>query len=292
MSTWTAKLRDYAELTRVSNLPTVLPNVLVGAAIGAEGGSLSWVRVVPCALAVSFFYLAGMALNDAADVEVDRVERPERPIPSGRIALTAARRMVAVAFLLGLALLAPLGVVAFGLGVVLVVVIVAYDLLHRRHAWTVLLMGAARGMIYPLAAAAVAWPFHVGKALWFAITVLIYTTAFTIVARAENREQLDARRWLAAGIPMLVLIPSVWILPGTALAAGAAAIPLVLWQLRAVRAVFASPPETKQAVLTWISGFGLLDFFYLNVLGRPLLSVGALACFALTLVLQRRIMGT
>ena len=33
----------------------------------------------------SCFYIAGMVLNDCFDVEQDRRERPQRPIPSGRI---------------------------------------------------------------------------------------------------------------------------------------------------------------------------------------------------------------
>ena len=32
-----------------------------------------------------FLYLAGMVLNDVYDVEIDRRERPDRPLPSGRI---------------------------------------------------------------------------------------------------------------------------------------------------------------------------------------------------------------
>ena len=36
-------------------------------------------------------YSAGMVLNDVFDVEVDRVERPERPLPSGQIPVGWAR---------------------------------------------------------------------------------------------------------------------------------------------------------------------------------------------------------
>ena len=38
-------------------------------------------------------YWAGMVLNDVFDVEKDREERPERPIPSGKISLPAARAL-------------------------------------------------------------------------------------------------------------------------------------------------------------------------------------------------------
>jgi 4-hydroxybenzoate polyprenyltransferase len=38
-------------------------------------------------------YLAGMVLNDVFDLEVDRIERPRRPLPSGRVTLTAAKQL-------------------------------------------------------------------------------------------------------------------------------------------------------------------------------------------------------
>ena len=43
--------------------------------------------------ASTLLYAGGVALNDVYDVDIDRQERPERPIPSGRISLAAARRL-------------------------------------------------------------------------------------------------------------------------------------------------------------------------------------------------------
>src|SRR6185312_166078 len=50
-------------------------------------------RVLDFAMLVAttcLLYLSGMVLNDVFDAEVDAVERPERPISSGRISLRAA----------------------------------------------------------------------------------------------------------------------------------------------------------------------------------------------------------
>ena len=58
-------------------------DVLVGAAAPGARGDLR--RAAGLAGASSCLYLAGMALNDYADREVDAVERPARPIPSGRV---------------------------------------------------------------------------------------------------------------------------------------------------------------------------------------------------------------
>ena len=47
------------------------------------------------ALASVLMYWSGMALNDWADREADAVERPERPIPSGRVRPGAALGLAA-----------------------------------------------------------------------------------------------------------------------------------------------------------------------------------------------------
>ncbi len=76
-------------LARVSNLPTVWTNVLVGNRVGRRAhhrhGRLC------LAIAVSLLYMAGMYLNDAFDARWDAQHRPERPIPAGDV--TRARRV-------------------------------------------------------------------------------------------------------------------------------------------------------------------------------------------------------
>ena len=84
-------------------------------------------RAAGLTAASSCLYLAGMALNDYADREVDAVERPGRPIPSGRVTpgfalglaagLTAAAAGLAVAAdgPRALAVLAPLAAHRLGL---------------------------------------------------------------------------------------------------------------------------------------------------------------------------------
>jgi UbiA prenyltransferase family len=93
------------ELVRLPAVLSVPGDVLVGAA--ASGQARDVPRAAGLAAASSCLYLAGMALNDYADRDVDAVERPGRPIPSGRVTpgfalglaggLTAASAAIAVA---------------------------------------------------------------------------------------------------------------------------------------------------------------------------------------------------
>jgi 4-hydroxybenzoate polyprenyltransferase len=76
------RIRAFADLVRLPAALTVPGDTLAGAAAaGRPLGRRTW--ALPAASAC--LYWAGMALNDYADRELDAVERPERPIPSGRV---------------------------------------------------------------------------------------------------------------------------------------------------------------------------------------------------------------
>jgi 4-hydroxybenzoate polyprenyltransferase len=242
--------------------------------------------------AIILFYVGGMALNDAADVRVDRIERPGRPIPSGRVSLEAAYVFAGVCLFCGLLAVALVGSGALGLALVLVVAIVAYDFLHTRFKASVLVMGACRGLVYLVAAAGVAWPIDMGLAGWFAAALALYTVALTSVARSETHTRRGAGRLITLAMPVLVLLPVVrirpesleWALPAGMLALG--------WLAIAARFAFMRPPRTIQAVLTLLSGICLVDAFFLTLLGRPVLATLAGVCFAVTAWGHRRILGT
>ena len=51
-----------------------------------------------------FLYAGGVILNDVFDYKLDKVERPERPIPSGVVSLRNASLYGSLAMLIGLAL--------------------------------------------------------------------------------------------------------------------------------------------------------------------------------------------
>lgn len=52
--------------------------------------------------AVALITAAGNVINDYYDIEIDRVNRPDRPIPSGKITLPAARAFAVTLFLAGI----------------------------------------------------------------------------------------------------------------------------------------------------------------------------------------------
>jgi 4-hydroxybenzoate polyprenyltransferase len=115
----------YVQLVRAPAALTVLGDTVAG---GAAAGLRLRGRRLLLPLSSAAFYWSGMALNDWADRELDATERPERPIPSGRI---SPNRALAVA---GGLTAAGLGLAAAGggrdavaLAVPLAVAVWAYD---------------------------------------------------------------------------------------------------------------------------------------------------------------------
>ncbi|MGH3385158.1 MAG: SCO3242 family prenyltransferase [Nocardioidaceae bacterium] len=135
---------DLVELVRAPAALTVPGDVLAGA---VAAGDLRPRRAAGLAASSVCLYWAGMALNDWADRDVDAVERPERPIPSGRVpertALAVAVGLTATA--LGLAGVAG-GRPALCTSAALAVTAWSYDLGAKNTPAGPVVMAAARSL--------------------------------------------------------------------------------------------------------------------------------------------------
>jgi 4-hydroxybenzoate polyprenyltransferase len=136
---------NYLELVRAPAVLTVLGDTLAGGS--AAGHALSGRRIV-LPLASACLYAGGMALNDYADRDTDARERPERPIPSGRISARNALAAAAALTVAGLGLSAAGGGRrAFVVAVPLAACVWTYDLLAKNHPLSgALTMGSCRAL--------------------------------------------------------------------------------------------------------------------------------------------------
>ncbi|MFC4607054.1 SCO3242 family prenyltransferase [Streptomyces maoxianensis] len=119
----------WAELLRVSALFTVPGDALAGAAALGVGPNRGTALALGSSLCL---YEAGMALNDWADRDEDAIDRPHRPIPSGRIAPRSALTAAAALTGAGLALSAAAGRRPLALATALAATVWSYDL-HFKH---------------------------------------------------------------------------------------------------------------------------------------------------------------
>jgi UbiA prenyltransferase family len=138
------RLGDLAELVRLPAVLTVPGDTLAGAAAaGWPFGRRTWALPI----ASVCLYWAGMALNDYADRDVDAVERPERPIPSGRVLPRQALALAAGLTAAGVgAAAAAGGRRALRVAVPLAATVWAYDLVIKRTALGPVAMATARGL--------------------------------------------------------------------------------------------------------------------------------------------------
>ena len=165
-----------AELVRLPSVLTVPGDALVGAA--ATDG----VRAAPRLAAAScLLYMAGMALNDYADRETDAVERPERPIPSGRIEPVVAFRVGVAATAAGVGVGALGGRRSLSVVIPLAATVWSYDLALKSTPLGPLTMALARSLDVLLGAS----PRDVRSAVPAAGVVGAHTVLVSIVSRSE-----------------------------------------------------------------------------------------------------------
>jgi 4-hydroxybenzoate polyprenyltransferase len=217
-------IKPFLDLCRVSNLATVGTNTL--AAVVLSGVEFGWASFWVLFFSMALFYSGGMCLNDMIDAPADRVKKPFRPIPSGRISLRSAAVFTALLFAAGMALLllVPYPKAAWG-GLLLLVLIVTYDRYHKKHPLTVFLMAACRGMIFVISSVAVAGAVGLSVALIGSLQ-FFYVLVISLVARYENNRKepfpfpvipmMIAGISMLDGIAMAVLASPAWLVAGIA----------------------------------------------------------------------------
>jgi 4-hydroxybenzoate polyprenyltransferase len=206
-------IKPFLQLFRLPNVFTAIADVMMGYLFThaePKFGGEFLLLVAGSAL----LYTAGMVLNDVFDVEVDRKERPERPLPSGRIRLGTAKRLGFVLLGAGLACgwlagaLAPHFQFWSGLvATVLVGMILLYDIWLKSTPLGPLAMGACRMLNVLLGISAASWPWETNNVL-IAAAIGVYIVGLTWYARTEammsNRRVLIAATLvLAIGMAML-----------------------------------------------------------------------------------------
>ena len=289
------KPSTWLELGRVSNLPTVWTNVLAAAALSGAMPTASWLGAA--LVLFSCFYVGGMYLNDAFDREIDREERPTRPIPSGRASagtVFAAGFGMLGAGIVGMSWLGRMarqgGGVDAGLSALgLALAIVVYDAYHKHNPASPFLMGLCRVMVYVTTAVALTGgvPAAVGLG---AVALLAHLIGLTYAAKQENLKRLEGV-W-----PLLLLLEPVFygILLGVERPATLVfALLLAAWLARSVRYLFSpSVRSIPAAVVRLIAGIALVDAMLLASAGATHLALLAVALCGLTRIFQRFVPGT
>jgi 4-hydroxybenzoate polyprenyltransferase len=184
----------YLRLMRPANIITAVADILMGFA--ASGALLSLTLhtnsflpayVQPLAwlvLSTVGLYGGGVVFNDVFDADLDRVERPERPIPSGKATVLGASMLGIGLLLIGIIAAWQVSVVSAVIAITIATLALLYDWKGKHH--TLLgpvNMGACRGANLLLGVSVI--PAMVAS-LWFiALIPIVYIAAITMVSRGE-----------------------------------------------------------------------------------------------------------
>jgi len=134
-------------MLRPPNLPTAWADILLG--YWMVQWEEPWGKPATLAallVASSGLYLAGMVWNDVFDVETDRRERPDRPIPSGDVSLSFARTLAVILTLVGIGAAALAGAASLVVALVLTAAILFYDAFAKNYPFGPLAMGLCRAL--------------------------------------------------------------------------------------------------------------------------------------------------
>ena len=187
----------YVQLMRLPNVVTAAADSLAGWLLvaGTLSGPGRWLPLVASSMVL---YASGTMLNDVFDFEVDRRERPGRPLPSGRASRRTAAWLGGLGLALGPCLALASGAAVSGLvAFVLALTILGYDAGLKRTWLGLALMGACRGLNLLLGmshADALGGPIAWCAALAYGI----FVTGITIGSRSEAVG--GARTSLVAGL--------------------------------------------------------------------------------------------
>lgn len=171
---------------RPANVVTSVADVLAGIAISGYflNGNTNYASVLLLCFSTAGLYAGGIVFNDIFDADLDKVERPERAIPSGAIGLGEAVILGCILLLIGIisAFLVGLlsGMIAFGIAIAAMI----YNKFSKHHSFIgPLNMGVCRGMNLWLGLSILSYSFNQWQIL--GLVPLIYIYSITMISQGE-----------------------------------------------------------------------------------------------------------
>ncbi|MEO0414011.1 MAG: UbiA family prenyltransferase [Verrucomicrobiota bacterium] len=292
------QLRTILILGRVSNLPTVWTNVLLGWFVSAGLWSAELAYLIA---GLSLIYVAGMTLNDAFDSQWDKANAPERPIPSGAISVTTAWGIGLFQMVAGTAILFTLTTCHLWLIGVLIAAIFLYNWLHKKWAGSVIFMGVCRACVYAIAASAADLDggiYGVHKLVWVLAGVsILYIAGLTLAARGERGAENKPTTGGTIG-RFLLMTAGLFPILGFNAAAGISARVALFWGGAVLVALWISlvryclrMGNIPRAIGFALAGIALYDASVV-LFANWQAGLVCIGCFVLTLILQRFIPAT
>ncbi len=187
------QLLGYLRLMRPANVITAVSDILAGIAIAGYFTnvgiySFSLTPVLLLVVSTIGLYGGGVVFNDVFDAELDKVERPERPIPSGLIPKKAAAWFAFLLLLMGVVAAAlvhkSILSISTGLAIAIAIASVVYDKWGKHHSFLgPINMGLCRGLNLLLGMSIL--PQGLEQYWFLGFVPIVYIAAITMISRGE-----------------------------------------------------------------------------------------------------------
>ncbi|WP_300600572.1 UbiA-like protein EboC [Niabella sp.] len=204
------RLFYYITLCRPANVITAMADVLAGISIAlfysnnAVPGNF-YLQTTLLLITTAALYAGGIVFNDLFDAETDRIERPERMIPSGIISKKAASIFGTVLFIIALVCSAMVHTTAFLIAGAIALSALLYDYKSKQHAIAgPLNMGICRGFNLLLGISLI--PGLPTPYFYLGLVPVIYIFAVTTISRDEVHGGKRKNLAVAFMLYLLVLI--------------------------------------------------------------------------------------
>lgn len=183
---------------------TAIADVLAGIAIA---GLLVYdlisfqlvVNIILLCISTACLYAGGIVFNDVFDIEADKINRPERVIPSGRVSLKEAKILGITLFILGI--ISAFIVTSFSgfLAIIISFLALTYDKYSKHHGFLgPINMGLCRGVNLILGMSIL--PNLEPKYYLIGLLPVIFIAAITLTAQKETK----GKNKIAIGLAMLL----------------------------------------------------------------------------------------
>jgi 4-hydroxybenzoate polyprenyltransferase len=200
------KINTYLRLVRPANVVTSIADVLAGIAVSGYflNGNALFMPVFLLCISTACLYAGGIVFNDIFDSELDKVERPERAIPSGAIRVSEATVLGSLLLLTGI-----ISALAFSIfsGIIAIAISTAalfYNKFSKHHSFMgPLNMGLCRGLNLWLGLSILSYSFNQWQIL--GIIPLIYIFSITMISQGEVHGGNTGKLYIAGFLYLIVI---------------------------------------------------------------------------------------
>ncbi|MEX2511495.1 MAG: UbiA-like protein EboC [Cyclobacteriaceae bacterium] len=213
------KIIAHIRLTRPANIVTALADILAGFSIAGAilhifplDGDSTIKDLLWLCLSTIGLYGGGVAFNDVFDAELDKVERPERPIPSGEATVQSAAWMASLLLLMGVLAAFMVGILPGCIAISVAFLSVLYDAWGKHQLiFGPINMGLCRAGNLLLGMSVL--PIVPVQKWYLGLIPLFYVAAITMISRGEvhgkNQKALIGG-WVIYWVLILSILGLAW----------------------------------------------------------------------------------